>query len=218
MNLDLAAAYERRFAGDAAFRNEMWRILCRRFFQAYIDPGATVLEVGAGHCEFINNVIAGRKIAVDINPQTPHHAAPDVTVIRSSSTNLGGVADHSVDVVFASNFFEHLSRPDILATLREMKRLLRGSGRILILQPNIRYCYRDYWMFFDHVTPLDDRSLTEALENSGFVIERLIRRFLPFTTKGRLPQSLALLRIYVSVPLLWRVFGAQSFVAARPGA
>jgi ubiquinone/menaquinone biosynthesis C-methylase UbiE len=218
LNLDLAAAYERRFAGDAAFRNEMWRILCRRFFQAYIDPGATVLEVGAGHCEFINNVIAGRKIAVDINPQTPHHAAPDVTVIRSSSTNLGGVADHSVDVVFASNFFEHLSRPDILATLREMKRLLRGSGRILILQPNIRYCYRDYWMFFDHVTPLDDRSLTEALENSGFVIERLIRRFLPFTTKGRLPQSLALLRIYVSVPLLWRVFGAQSFVAARPGA
>jgi len=216
LDLDLAAAYERRFAGEAAFRNEMWRILCRRFFQAYIDPGATVLEMGAGHCEFINNVAADRKIAVDINPQTPRHAAPDVTVIRSASTNLDGVADYSVDVVFASNFFEHLSRPDILATLHELKRTLRPSGRLLILQPNIRYCYRDYWMFFDHITPLDDRSLAEALENSGFMIERLIRRFLPFTTKGRLPQSLTLLRIYLSIPLLWRVFGAQSFVAARP--
>jgi hypothetical protein len=99
-----------------------------------------------------------------------------------------------------------------------LRRVLTPRGTLLILQPNIRYCYRDYWMFFDHITPLDDRSLVEALEASGFVPVRVIRRFLPFTTKGRLPSSLTLLNVYLSVPLLWRVFGAQSFVVAKIGA
>ena len=29
---------------------------------------ATVLDLAAGHCEFINNIQAGRRIAVDLNP------------------------------------------------------------------------------------------------------------------------------------------------------
>lgn len=33
------------------------------------------------------------------------------------------------------------------------------AGRLLILQPNVRYCGRDYWQFFDHITPVDDRAV-----------------------------------------------------------
>ena len=58
--VDLPGLYERRFAGDAAFRSSMWQILCRSFFQKYIDPGSTVVEVGAGHCEFINHIVAAQ--------------------------------------------------------------------------------------------------------------------------------------------------------------
>lgn len=214
--LDLAAVYHRRFAGEADFRTGMWRVLCRRFFQRYVDERATVLEIGAGHCEFINNIGAARKVAVDLSTDTPRYAAAGVEVITSASTDLSAVGDHSVDIAFASNLFEHLSRPEILATLRELNRVLVPQGRLLILQPNIRYCYRDYWMFFDHITPLDDRSLIEALQMAGFVPVTVITKFLPFTTKGSLPRSLTLLRIYLAVPLLWRMFGAQSFIVARP--
>jgi SAM-dependent methyltransferase len=217
MDLDLAAVYARRFAGDDVFRNAMWGVLCRRFFQRYIEPDAVVLEVGAGHCEFINNIVASRKIAVDLSTDTARFAEPGIEVVTAPSTNVPGVADRSVDVAFASNFFEHLTRSDILATLRELKRVLRERGRLLILQPNIRYCYRDYWMFFDHITPLDDRSLVEALEAAGFVPIRVISRFLPFSTKVSLPRSIALLRIYLSLPILWRLFGAQSFIVAEAG-
>lgn len=217
MNGDiLPDLYRRRYADDARFRTAMWVVLCRRFFQAWVDPGAAVVELGAGHCDFINNIVAGRKIAVDLSPDTATHAATGVQVVTSLSTDLSAIADRSADVVFASNFFEHLTREDILATLREVKRILDPDGRLLILQPNIRYCYRDYWMFFDHITPLDDRSLIEALETTGFTPVKVIRRFLPFTTKSRLPKSVALVRLYLAVPLLWRVFGAQSFIAARP--
>ena len=213
---DLAGMYDRRFAGEAQFRVAMWQVLCRKFFQRYVDRNATVLEVGAGHCEFINNIEAAKKIAVDLSNDTPHYANADVTVIQSASTDLSAIAAHSADVAFASNFFEHISKPDILTTMRELRRVLRPDGKLLILQPNIRYCARDYWMFFDHITPLDDSSMVEALELCGFEAVEVIRRFLPFTTKSALPKSLALLRVYLAVPLLWRFFGAQSFVVARP--
>jgi len=216
--LNLAEVYERRFSGEAAFRNSMWQILCRTFFQRWVDPNAVVVEVGAGHCEFINNISARRKIAVDLSTDTPNWANRDVEVVTAPSTDLSAIPDGSADVAFASNFFEHLTRSDILATMRELRRILGDTGRLLILQPNIRYCYRDYWMFFDHITPLDDYSLVEALELSGFTPVKVIRRFLPFTTKGRLPSSLLLLKIYLAVPLLWRFFGAQSFVVAKAAA
>ena len=60
------------------------------------------------------------------------------------------------------------------------------------------------------------RSLTEALEISGFEVRAMIRRFLPYTTQGRLPNSIALLSLYLKLPPLWRVFGQQSFAIAVP--
>jgi ubiquinone/menaquinone biosynthesis C-methylase UbiE len=212
---DIPGLYERRFDGDRAFRDSMWEVLCRSFFQRYVMPSDTVLEVGAGHCEFINHILADRRIAVDINSDLGRHAGPGVEVVNSASTDLSAIAGGSVDVAFASNFFEHLSRPDILETLRQLRRVLVPGGRLLILQPNIRFCSQDYWMFFDHVTPLDDRSVVEALAMTGFQAKEVIPRFLPFTTKGSLPKSLVLLRFYLACPPLWRLFGAQAFIAAQ---
>ena len=212
----LSALYERRLSADAAFRTEMWRTLCRFFFQNYVSRSARILELAAGHCEFINAIEASEKIAVDLNEDTPRWAAPGVKVITSSVTAVPAIDAHSVDVVFASNLFEHLTRKEIVDTIREAARILKKDGRFLILQPNIRFTAKDYWMFFDHITPLDDRSLTEALETNGFKVTECIVRFLPYTTKSRLPRSLALIRWYLRLPLLWRFFGGQSFLVAVP--
>jgi len=213
----LRRLYAHRFDPDADFRVAMWSVLCADFFSRYVRPDDTVLEVAAGHCEFINQIAARRRIALDLNPDVRRHAGPGVEVLVGSSTDLGAVPDGSVDVAFVSNFFEHVPREVILATLREIRRVLApGTGRLLVLQPNIRYCARDYWMFFDHVTALDDRSLAEALGLAGFDVEQMIARFLPYTTKSRLPRSLFLVRTYLRVPLAWRLLGAQSLAVARP--
>ncbi|HVL98436.1 MAG TPA: class I SAM-dependent methyltransferase [Egibacteraceae bacterium] len=212
---DLGRMYRRRFS-DPEARAQMWQVLYEDFFSRFVPADADFLEIGAGYCEFTNVVRARRKIAVDLNADCRQHAAGDVEVICTPSDDLGTVASASVDVVFASNFFEHITREQIVGTLREVRRVLRPTGRLLILQPNIRFCARDYWMFFDHITPLDDRSLTEALETNGFAVREVIVRFLPYTTQGRLPASARLLRVYLRVPLLWRVFGQQSFIDAVP--
>ena len=94
---------------------------------------------------------------MDLNPDVLVHATEDVEAFVARSDAMTDVAATSVDRVFISNFFEHVTREVILSTLVEVKRVLRPDGRLLVLQPNVRYCARDYWMFFDHITPVDDR-------------------------------------------------------------
>jgi SAM-dependent methyltransferase len=213
--LDPREVYRRRFDADAVFRRAMWGVLCRDCFQRFIPEDAHVLEVAAGYCEFINQIRAARKIAVDINEDIRRHAGPNVEVVLAPSTRLAPVADASVDVVFMSNFLEHISKQDISLTLQECRRVLRPGGRVMILQPNIRYCAKDYWMFFDHVTPIDDRALCEVLEVTGFTVDLCRPRFLPYTTKSRLPRALWMIRLYLRLPLLHHLFGGQAFVIAR---
>lgn len=208
--------YERRFAGSLEKRKQIYSVLCADFFQQFVPEDSVVLDLAAGYCEFINAIKAKRKIAVDINPSVRERAGQGVEVVCSSVLEMGGIIpDGSVDVVFASNLLEHLKRNAIVGLLCEVRRVLRPKGRFLILQPNYRYCSKDYWMFFDHITALDDRSLTEILEVSGFTIDVCIPRFLPYTMNSRLPKSALLLKMYLKLPPARWLFGKQAFICAE---
>jgi ubiquinone/menaquinone biosynthesis C-methylase UbiE len=212
----MRALYGERFSGEDVFRREMWAVLCRDFFQRWVPEDAVVLDVAAGSCDFVNAVRARERIALDLNPAVTEHAAPGVRAVVGRADAMTEIGDGSVDVVFVSNFFEHVDRETILAVLAEARRVLRPGGRLLVLQPNIRFAARDYWMFFDHVTPVDDRALVEAFGLSGLRLVHRIERFLPYTAKSRLPQSVALVRAYLRFPLAWRLLGKQSFLVAEP--
>ena len=213
---DLRTLYANRFSKEGEQRQDMWGVLCSEFFQKWVPADSVVVDVAAGHCEFINNIRASRRIAVDLNPDVAVRAAEGVETYICRSDDIDALEDDSVDRVFISNFFEHVSREVILSTLAEVRRLLKPGGRLLVLQPNVRYCAKDYWMFFDHITPVDDRALVEAMEANGYRVETCLPRFLPYTTKSRLPAGPGLVRLYLKVPLAWRVLGAQAFVVAEP--
>jgi SAM-dependent methyltransferase len=216
MSQDLKTIYSRRFAGIEKSRDQVWKVLTRDYFQQWVNPNDVVLDVGAGFCEFINNIQAGKKIAVDLNPATLQKAAPDVTVISQDVTKDWPVDSGSVDVVFTSNFFEHLSNgKDLLLCLKEIRRVLRPHGLLLAMGPNIRFCSKEYWDFFDHFLALSDRSLAEALEISGFQTESVIAQFLPYTMKGKLPPHPWMVRLYLRVPMFWRILGKQFLIFAR---
>jgi len=213
----LGHLYRERFADDdLAFKEQAWRILSERVFQPYIRASDTVLDLGAGRCEFINSIRCAEKIAVDLNPDVARYAK-DARFVLASGADLGAVASGSVDVTFASNFLEHLPHKDaVIRTLQECRRILRRSGRLIVLMPNLRYLHGRYWDYFDHHVPLTHFSLAEALSLTGFVSERVVPRFLPYTVKQRcLPRSLILLRLYLRLPFLWPVFGRQMLLLAR---
>ncbi len=215
MSGTLKAMYHRRFGDEITFRKEMWRVLCNDFFQKYVNPNGHIMEVAAGYCEFINNIKAQKKTALDLNPDVEQFASEDVQVVVSDSTNMTAIADGSVDTVFVSNFFEHIPHQQIEKTIIEIKRILSKNGKLIIIQPNIRFCLKDFWMFFDHITPLDDRAFVELLELKGFNIIESRDRFLPYTTKSRLPKSLLLIKLYLKFPLIWKLLGGQMFIFAE---
>jgi SAM-dependent methyltransferase len=212
---ELQETYARRFAGQEQRRKEVWAELNQHFFQRWIGPDDTVLDLGAGYCEFINSVRAKTKLALDLNPSTIKCAAQEVRVIAQDVAQPWDIPSDSVNLVFTSNFLEHLtSKAQLTHCLLESKRVLKPGGRFIALGPNIRFAYREYWDFFDHYLPLSDRSLVEALEVNGFKSEVVIPRFLPFTMKGRAPSHPLLVRLYLVFPIAWRILGKQFLVVA----
>lgn len=214
--MELKKLYQNRFTSqERTGKNRIWRVLCQDFFQSHIGADDTVLDLAAGYCEFINNIMCKRKLAVDLNPDTRFFAGHDVEVIIESCLAMPSINDASVNVVFISNFLEHCkNKEEVLGVLKEVHRVLKKGGSLMILQPNIRFLAANYWDFFDHHTALSDRSLKEALEMIGFSIKQCYPKFLPYTTKSKLPKSLLLLRLYLKLPAIWRVFGRQCFIVA----
>jgi SAM-dependent methyltransferase len=214
---DLASLYQHRFdATELASKRRLWAVLCKHFFQRYVPADATVLDLACGYGEFLAGIAAARKHGLDLNPDSAAFAPPDARFHHGSAERIPELSEASLDVVFCSNFLEHL--PDKAAALRvfvEVRRLLKPGGRFLVLGPNIRAVPGAYWDFWDHHLPLSERSLAEGLLLSGFTLERVIPRFLPYSTKSRLPQAPVLVAAYLHFPLAWRLLGKQFFVVAR---
>ena len=208
--------YDQRFsAAERAAKARLWAVLCSDFLQRYVAPADSVLDLGAGFCEFINHIQCAAKLAVDADEHVRTHAGAGVAIHVGPAHDLAWLEAGKVDVVFASNLFEHMPNKDVLlAALREVHRVLKPGGRLLIVQPNIRYAYREYWDFLDHHVALSHVSMVEALAVCGFSAREVRPRFLPYTTKSRLPMWPVLVRIYLRCrPLQW-LFGKQMFIAA----
>ena len=126
------------------------------------------------------------------------------------------VGKGAVDLAFASNVFEHLRGPDaLLKVLANVRAALRPGGRIMIMQPNVRLVGGAFWDFFDHTLPLSERGMSEALEVAGFRIIECRARFLPYTTKSRLPQWDFLVRLYLRFRPAQYLLGKQMLVVAE---
>jgi SAM-dependent methyltransferase len=212
---DLEQIYKTRFGASEGYRRAVWRVLAAELFAKWIAADSTILDLGSGYCEFINQITARRKYAMDLNPATRRHAGGDVEVVTQDCSDPWHVPC-VLDAVFTSNFFEHL--PDKAAlerTIHNAFRALRSGGRLIALGPNIRYTGTAYWDFYDHYVALSDLSLIEVLRKCGFGIEYARARSLPYTMADGRRYPLWVLRTYLRLPVMWRIFGKQFLIVAR---
>ncbi|EEF59568.1 class I SAM-dependent methyltransferase [Pedosphaera parvula] len=213
---DLKRIYETRFESTRQYRSRVWSILLGDFFQKYIGSTETVLDLGCGYGEFINQVQCGKRYAMDLNPNAPGFLEKSVTFLEQDCSQKWQLPEGSLNVVFTSNFFEHL--PDKAAlgrTLDEARRCLAPGGRLIAMGPNIKYLPGKYWEFWDHHLALTEESLKEAVTTRGFQVDRCEGRFLPYTMVNSPEYPLVFLRTYLKLRPAWSIFGKQFLVIAR---
>jgi len=216
---DLQAIYANRFSSESErkHKNDIWNILCKNYFQKFIPGNANILDLASGYCEFINNISSegGIKYAIDVNSDIQKYANDDVNIFISDIFNIDTIfSNESIDIVFISNFLEHLdTKQDILNLLMKIHKILKKNGQIIILQPNIRYVGNAYWDFIDHKCPLTEKSLIEGGESTGFKVLKVVKKFLPYTTKSKIPKWNFLIKVYIKLmPISGYFMGKQSLV------
>jgi len=213
----LDAVYGRRFDDtDEARKQALWEEVTR-YLQRFVDPGSVVLDVACDRGHFIRCIRAREKWATDLRDVSAH-LGNDVRFVQGDGLSLPDLVPSAhFDVAFMSNYLEHLpSGEAVIEQFRAVRDILRPGGRTIVLQPNIRLVGGRYWDFIDHTVALTERSLAEAAELAGLTVDRTIVRFLPYTTKSRLPQSRRLVRAYLACRPAWALLGKQTlFIAKR---
>ena len=83
---------------------------------------------------------------MDLNPAARQHVAPGVQFIEQDCSQEWQLPEESLDIVFTSNFFEHLPSKQALSdTVTQAKRHLKSGGRIIAMGPNVRHIGGAYW-------------------------------------------------------------------------
>lgn len=211
----LQEQYQTRFSAHEQYRKKLWQLLTRDFFQQYVDVDNSVLDLGCGWGEFINNISAKNKYALDLNPDTTSKLHADVQFVQHDCAKEWPIEDNALDTVFTSNFLEHLpDKSSIENTLAQAFRCTKPGGKIICMGPNIKFVPGDYWDYWDHHVAITENSLAEALQLQGFQIDTCIDRFLPYTMSGGKQPPLILVSTYLKLRFAWRFFGKQFLVIA----
>ena len=208
--------YDARFGErDRRMKHRIWREI-GGYLQRFVDPGKPILDIACDAGYFIANVHGAERWATDVRDVSAT-LPPDVQFVQASGLELRDhVPPRHFGTIFMSNYLEHLAnRGEVTEQLRVCRDLLADGGRVVVLQPNIRFTGPAYWDFIDHHVALTERSLVEAGDMAGLRTVALVPRFLPYTTKSRLPADPRLVRLYLRFPPAWRLLGAQTLYVAE---
>ena len=191
----------------------LWKTLNNCFFKKYIPENSAVLELGSGYCDFINSIKARRKVAIDISEDMRKFASSEVDFICGSIVDLTLFEDNEFDIVFSSNVFEHLDQEEVSLCFKQIFSKIKKGGLLIILQPNFRYAYAEYFDDFTHKSIWSHESLSDFLTLHGFSIVKKYPKFLPLTIKSHLPTWSFLIKLYINLPI--KFFGKQMLFIAQ---
>ena len=213
---NLAQIYEKRFSGHENYRKRVWKILINEYFSQWIKRTDHILDLGCGYGEFINHTKCENRHAMDLNPKTRSLMDKKIIFHQQDCSESWKIDQNSLDLVFTSNFFEHLPNKESLdRTMGEIMKTLKPGGRLIAMGPNIAVLKGKYWDFWDHHVALSDQSLCELLQIHDFTIEQTYSKFLPYNMVRVKERPLFLVSLYLRFPFFWKIFGKQFLIIAK---
>lgn len=208
--------YEYRFKDvDLNKKNVVWKEIAKYIYDRTNQP-KTVLDPAGGMCEFINNLDAPVRWTIDLNEEfVGKYADQAVKKVIGNNLTVDLPTDY-FDLVFVSNFLEHLhSQEEVADFLLKMFTTVKKGGFIVVMGPNFKYAYKEYFDFADHTVCLSEMGVAEHLVGAGFEIVKIHPRFVPMSFRGNLPVNRFLVQTYLRLPVAWRFFGKQFLVFAQ---
>jgi SAM-dependent methyltransferase len=209
----MTSAYHKVRLGHQGKRSVVWAALWRYYFRYRIDATDTVLDLGCGYGDFINHVIAKRRIALDLWPEFVTHIGPGIETLVASLTDLSALEDGTIDYAFASNVVEHVTKDEFASLLACLKTKLSARGRLTLIQPNYRYASAEYFDDYTHISIWSHVSLADFLTANGYEVIEIRPRFLPLTVISRIPVFPPLIGLYLISP--FKPLGKQMLLSAR---
>jgi SAM-dependent methyltransferase len=201
--------FDTRYTYDRK-RKGVWKAICE-YLQIFIPKDSVVLDFGAGYCDFINQIKASKKIAIDLNSESKKYCNKDISFYNSLDSMIGSPI--KIDVIFMSNILEHLDDNQLDDLFKNILKVIKSNGKIILVQPNYFYSYRQYWDDYTHKKAFSHISLADFLNSKGFDIIRVEGRFLPLTMKSIIPKSYLLTKLFLASP--FRPFSGQMLVVAK---
>ena len=137
---EVQTIYGRRFAQNRAYRQKVWHALTGDFFQPLINPAGSVLDLGCGYGEFINQILAREKYGMDLNPDAARMLTPGVRYFQQDCSRTWPLPENALDSVFTSNFFEHLPDKATLGLTLEEAGDGTSSARMMLVGGLLPLC------------------------------------------------------------------------------
>ena len=192
---------------------KVWKAIVDHLQSNYFNKTIeTSLDLGCGYGDFSRHIQANKRIAIDLEDVSAYQSEK-VEFKQCSVSDLRNQLNEQVDLVFSSNLLEHLSREAGHELFEDIKATLKPNGLLVLLQPNFRFCFRNYFDDYTHQTIYTDQGLSGMVESHGFQLKVVRPRYLPFSMRGNLlPKTYWLTRLYLELgsPIL----GAQMLVVA----
>jgi len=188
-----------------------------RYLSKFLSESGSILDMGTGRGEFISQVTGQKLIAIDIDPKAKNYLPPNIIFINGGIEKVEEIDPQSIDTIYASNFIEHLSMEEATKFLADSLKLLRitpHKGNLIIVQPNFRYSYKNYFDDFTHKTIFTDVSLTSLLQFTGYEVIKCEKKFLPYSLNSKKSHFSFLIGPYLKLPI--RIFGGQMLIVACP--
>ncbi len=188
-----------------------------QYLSKYLNHDGSILDMGSGRGEFITQVKARNLYAIDLDENARNFLPPEVIFFNGGIEKLKNFQANSIDAVYASNFIEHLTIEDAIQFLQATLPLLKVTperGYLIVLQPNFRYSYKNYFDDFTHKTIFTHISMTSLLRFTGYEIVAREKKFLPYSLSSKKSFFSFLVGPYLKLRI--RIFGGQMLIVARP--
>ncbi len=110
-------------------------------------------------------------IGVEAFEPMPADLPANVTWLARTADRMEGVADGSVDLVFAGQTTEHLWVHELVGFLSEANRVLHDGGLLVLDSPNRLVTEHLLWSHGGHTVELSTAEITELVSLAGFDVE-----------------------------------------------